>query len=141
MAKASVSSLTKVKNAIGLAAYLLIVWGFYRFLFQLPEHVEELFIKPVIWLVPVIYLLRKERESLESVGITFKNLFPAVYFAFGLGIFFVAEAILINYVKYGGQFNFNANIGAAPLLTSLGLSFATAFSQQIAFRGYIFTRV
>lgn len=135
------SSLNKVKNAIGLAAYLLIVWGFYRFLFQLPENIEELVIKPIVWLVPVIYLLKKEGEGLESVGVTFKNFFPAIYFAFGLGVFFVMEAILINYVKYGGQFNFNANIGTAPLLISLGLSFATAFSEEIAFRGYIFTRI
>jgi membrane protease YdiL (CAAX protease family) len=137
----AVSTVSKMKNAVGLAAYLLIVWGFYRFLFQLPEQLEELVIKPLVWLVPVIYLLRKEKENLASVGLTFKNLFPAVYFAMGLGVFFVMEAVLINYVKYGGQFNFNANIGALPLITSFGLSFATAFSEEIAFRGYIFSRI
>lgn len=136
-----ITTTAKLKNAIGLAAYLLIVWGFYRFLFQLPENLEELVIKPIVWLLPVLYLVRKEKANLESVGLTFKNLFPAAYFALGLGLFFVLEALLINYVKYGGNFNFNANIGALPLLTSFGISFATAFSEEVAFRGYIFSRI
>lgn len=128
------------KRAVSLSVYLLIVWGFYRFLFQLPEALEELFIKPVVWLLPVLYLLIKEKENLSSLGITFKNLFPAVYYALGLGAFFVIEALIINFVKYEGQFNLGANIGELPFLTSLGLSFATAFSEEVAFRGYIFNR-
>ncbi|KKU04248.1 MAG: hypothetical protein UX88_C0002G0009 [Candidatus Woesebacteria bacterium GW2011_GWC2_47_16] len=131
---------TALKNATALAAYLLIVWGFYRFLFKLPEEVEELVVKPVVWLLPVFYLLNKERASLASVGVTVKNLFPAVYFALGLGAFFVIEAIIINFVKHGGL-DFGANIGEKALLTSLGLSFATAISEEISFRGYLFNRV
>lgn len=129
------------KRAVILAVYLLVVWGFYRFLFQLPEQVEELFIKPIVWLVPVFYLVSKERQGLETLGITTKGLFPAVYYALGLGTFFVIEALVINFVKYGGQFNLGANIGNLPLLPALGLSFATAISEELAFRGYIFTRV
>lgn len=131
---------TTLKNATALAAYLLIVWGFYRFLFKLPEEVEEIVVKPLVWLLPVFYFLRRERASFSSVGITFKNLFPAVYFALGLGAFFVIEAIILNFVKHGGL-NFNANIGEKALLTSLGLSFATAVSEEISFRGYLFNRV
>lgn len=131
---------TALKNATILAAYLLIIWGFYRFLFKLPDEVEELFIKPVIWLLPVLFFLKKEKLGISSLGITSRNLFPAVYFALGLGAFFVIEAVLINFVKYGGL-NFAANIGDKPLLASLGLSFATAFSEEISFRGYLFNRV
>lgn len=129
------------KFAVGFSVYLLIVWGFYRFLFQLPEPVEELFIKPVVWLIPVFYLLRKEKENIGSLGITLKNLFPAIYYALGLGAFFVMEALVINFIKYAGKFNLGANIGELPFLTSLGLSFATAISEELAFRGYVFTRV
>lgn len=133
--------MTNFKRAVYLAVYLLIVWGFYRFLFQLPEQIEELFIKPIVWILPVLYLVKVERQTLESIGITTKGLFPAVYYALGLGAFFVMEALIINFVKYGGQFNLGANIGNLPLLPALGLSFATAISEELAFRGYIFTRV
>lgn len=129
------------KNAVYLAVYLLIVWGFYRFLFKFPDEIEELIIKPIVWLVPVVYLVRKEKVSLSSIGITFSNLFPATYYALGLGTFFVVEAMVVNFLKYGGQLDLGANIGALPLLPALGLSFATAISEELTFRGYIFTRV
>jgi membrane protease YdiL (CAAX protease family) len=78
--------------------------------------------------------------GLSSLGFTFKNLFPAIYFSLGLGAVFVLEALLANYLKYG-SLNFAANIGSLPLAGSLGLSFATAFSEETAFRGYIFNRL
>lgn len=131
---------TAIKHATILTAYLLIVWGFYRFLFRLPDEIEELIVKPIIWLLPVFYFVKKEKASLSSLGITSKNLFPAIYFALALGTVFAIEAVIINFVKYGGL-DFSANIGGKPLLASLGISFATAFSEEISFRGYIFNRV
>lgn len=129
-----------IKHATILAAYLLVVWGFYRLLFKLPEEIEELIIKPIVWLLPVIYLVKKEGGNLSSVGITIKKLFPAIYFTLALGAVFAIEAIIINFVKYGG-FEFTANIGEKALLASLGISFVTAFSEEVFFRGYLFNRV
>lgn len=129
-----------IKDVTIYVTYLIIIWAFYRFLFKFPDDVEELIIKPVLWLLPVIYFVRKERGALASVGITFKNLFPAIYLSIGLGSVFVIEALVTNYLKYG-NFNFSANIGNLPLLSSLGLSFATAFSEETAFRGYVYSRL
>lgn len=131
---------TLVKHSTILAVFLLVVWGFYRLLFQLPETIEELFIKPAVWLLPTLILVSKERQGLSSLGFTFKNLFPAIYYALGLGIIFAVEALVINIVKYG-QVNFAANIGSLPFAASFGLSFATAFSEEVTFRGYIFNRL
>ncbi|MGB6881801.1 MAG: CPBP family intramembrane glutamic endopeptidase [Microgenomates group bacterium] len=131
---------TAIKHSTILAAYLLVVWGFYRFIFRLPEEIEELIIKPIVWLLPVFYLVRKEKGSLSSIGLTTKKLFPAIYFVLALGAVFAIEAIIINFVKHGG-FDFSENIGEKALLSSLGLSFATAFSEEISFRGYLFNRV
>jgi len=128
------------KNAIRLTAYLFVVWGFYRLLFILPEEVEELIIKPIIWLLPVAILVKSEKLSLSSLGITTKKLFPAIYMSLGLGAIFAFEAVLINFVKYGG-FEFAANIGQKPLVLSLGISFVTAFTEEITFRGYLFNRL
>lgn len=114
--------------------------GLFRFLFQLPDGVTELAIKPIIWLIPIFYILYKEKSNLSSIGINLKNFFPAVYLSLGLGSVFVIEGLLSNYLKYG-HFNFGANIGSTPLLPSLGLSFATAFSEETAFRGYIYNRL
>jgi hypothetical protein len=134
------NKLLQLKHATILASYLLIVWGFYRLIFKLPDEIEELVIKPLVWLIPVFIIVKKEKLSLEFLGITFKNLFPAAYMSLGLGLAFLLEAILINYLKYG-DFNFAANIGKTAFFASLGLSFATAVSEEISFRGYLFNRV
>jgi len=109
-------------------------------LFKLPEEVEELLIKPVLWLVPVAYFVRKERGSLASLGITLKNLFPALYFALALGIIFAIEGALINFIRYD-EANFSANLGQNSFIFALGLSFVTAISEEITFRGYLFNRI
>ncbi len=134
------SKTSLVKNVTIYSAYLILVWAFYRFLFQLPEEVEELLIKPIVWLVPVLYFIKKEGFGISSLGFTFKNLFSSLYFSLGLGSIFLIEAFLTNFLKYG-SIHFGANIGSLPFLTSLGLSFATAFSEETAFRGYIFSRL
>jgi membrane protease YdiL (CAAX protease family) len=131
---------TIIKHVTIYSSYLLLIWAFYRFLFQFPDQVEELAIKPIIWLIPIFWLNMKENFPLSSLGITFKNLLPSIYLSLGLGTVFVIEAVLTNFFKYG-YFNFGANIGNMPLFSSLGISFATAFSEEVAFRGYIFGRL
>lgn len=131
---------TAIKHTTILAAFLLIVWGFYRMLFKLPVEIEELFIKPLFWLVPVYFLVKKEKGNLESLGITIKNLFPSLYLALALGVLFALEAVIINFVKYD-SIDFSANLGQEPFLVALGLSIATAISEEVAFRGYLFNRI
>jgi membrane protease YdiL (CAAX protease family) len=129
-----------LKNSALLAAYLLIVWGFYRFLFKFPEEIEELLIKPVIWLLPVLYFVRKEQKGLASLGITLNNLFPSIYLSLFLGILFAVEGVFVNFIKYKGV-DFGANIGQIPFWGALGISMATAISEEVAFRGFLFNRV
>ena len=43
-----------IKHITIYAAYILIVWGFYRVLFKLPDNFEETVLKPIIWLLPLI---------------------------------------------------------------------------------------
>ncbi len=131
---------TIIKHVTVYSAFLLLFWAFYRFLFKFPDNIEELIIKPIIWIGPILWMNSKEGFSLLSLGITFKNLFPSIYLSLGLGAIFIIEGVLTNLFKYG-HFNFGANIGNIPLLYSLGLSFATAFSEEISFRGYIFGRL
>lgn len=129
------------KHATILFVVLMVFWGLYRFLFQLPEEVEELFIKPLVWLTPTLLLLKREHLGLSSLGFSSKNLFPAVYFAISLGSLFALEGLLINYIKYGGALNFAANLGERAFVFTLFLSLATAIPEEIAFRGFIFNRV
>jgi len=129
-----------LKNSTILAAYLLIVWGFYRILFKFPDNIEDYIIKPVFWLIPVFYLVKKDKLKLSLIGLTWKNLFPSVYSALALGILFTLVGVVINYIKYKG-FNFVSNVGPIPFFELLPLTLATGISEEITFRGYIFSRV
>ena len=131
---------TSLKNLTIYAAYLLVIWGFYRLLFKLPDNIEEVFVKPILWLLPIVFLLKSEKDKLSSLGISFKNIFPAIYFSLGIGSLFVFEALLANYIKYKGL-NFSVDLKDQVILSSLALSFVTAFTEEITFRGYIFNRL
>jgi len=120
--------------------YLLAVWWIYRYFFQFGEVVEELVIKPIVWIFPILFILKREKSKLASLGLTSKNLFPALYYSLAFGAFFAMEALIISILKHGG-INFAANIGDAMFFTALGLSFATAISEELVFRGYIFGRL
>ncbi|MBI4059173.1 CPBP family intramembrane metalloprotease [Candidatus Microgenomates bacterium] len=139
--------MNKLKHAISLYAFIFVVWGFYRLLFKLPEVVEELMLKLLVWLVPLYWVLAKEgvsssAEALKSVGWTNKNIFKSIYLAIGLGVLFAAEGMIINSVKYGGSFNFlQISLSGVALLGALGLSLVTAISEETVFRGFIFSRV
>lgn len=141
MPKSVQSRATTLKFVGSYICYLFIVWGLYRAAIPLPQEVDEFLLKPLIWLVPLFFIVfKKEKLGLNSLGITTKNLFPAIYFSFGLGAIFAIEGMLINFLKYD-TFNFSANIGSQPLLYAFGLSIATAISEEISFRGYVFNRL
>src|SRR5260221_3564999 len=129
-----------IKHITILATYILVVWVFYRFLVKLPDELEEVVIKPLVWLIPIYFLVSKEKLGLTSLGITRKKLFTSIYLALALGMVFAVEGLVINVVKYGGL-DFSANLGVHNLWASLGISFATAISEELAFRGYIFNRL
>lgn len=128
------------KHTITLFAYLLVIWGFYRMLFQVPDPFDEALVKPVIWLIPLYFLLKRERKGWDSLGITEKNIFPAIYFSLFLGAAFAIEGVFINFAKYKG-FNFNTSVTEGMFLSTFIISIITAVTEELVFRGYLFSRV
>ncbi len=132
----------RVRRVFGLFAFVFIFWGCYRLIFKLPENFEELVLKPIFWLGPTFWLtLKVEKETLSSLGITTKNLFKSLYLGLGLGAAFLLIALIGNFLKFQ-SFDF-ASFGLSPsaFLISFGLSLATAVSEEIVFRGYLFSRL
>ena len=127
------------KHATQLSTYLLIVWGMYRLLFKFPDTVDELFAKPLLWLVPVYYFVNKEKLDLSSLGFTLKKLFPSIYLAIALGAGFAIEGIIVNFIKYQ-NLDFSANIGGNPFFAAIGISLITSITEEVTFRGFIFNR-
>lgn len=131
-----------MKKVFKIWFFVFIFWFLYRFFFRFPEAVDELVFKPLIFLGPLFWSLKKEKKSFASVGISKGNFFRDLYLGIGIGILFGAEALIVNYLKHG-RFSF------APLLPLQGwgllfylfLSFATSFSEEVFARGFLFGRI
>lgn len=138
--KASSSSLDAIFHIWG---WIVIIWALYRYFFHLPEWADEFVFKPLVFAFPVIwYVKAREKRSLESVGITGKNIFTSIYIGLGFGFVFALEGIFANAIKYGRlQILPNTPFEELGIGLMLLFSLATAFSEELLSRGFVFTRL
>lgn len=136
------SKIKVIKQIVVLYVFIFLAWGLYRYLFRLPSEIEELILKPLVWLIPVFLILKREKKGFGSIGWSSKNLFKSLYLGIGLGIIFAFEGLLANNLKYG-QLNLvdSSLISSNAFIVSLFISFVTAISEETVFRGFIFTRL
>ncbi len=132
-----------LKHIFALFSFIFVVWSFYRYLPEiLPLWVEELILKPLVWLWPTFWLVKRiENQPLSSLGLTKKNLFPSLYWGIGLGLVFALEGLLTNIIKYKGLNLVSLVYSPLVFLGLFLLSLVTAFSEETVFRGYIFNRL
>lgn len=126
-----------------LWGWILLTWSLYRYFFKLPEAVDEFIVKPLVFVFPVLwYVLKKEKRDLTTLGLTTKNLFTSLYVGLGFGFVFALEGIAANAIKYGKiQINPIAAFEQYGLVMLLVLSVATAFSEELLNRGFLFGRI
>lgn len=124
-------------------AWQLLAWSLYRYFFKLTEPIDEFIVKPLVFVLPVIlYVFKKERQSLVTIGITGRQLIKNVGIGLGIGLAFMLGGIGAHLLK-DGTITFNL-IGVAktyglPLLFLLSL--ATATSEELLTRGFLFPRL
>lgn len=126
-----------------LWGWIALAWALYRYFLKLPEWADELIFKPLVFAAPVFWYVRRiEKRKLESVGLTTKNLFTAVYIGLGFGFIFALEGLAANAIKYGKlQINPIEAFQQYGMGALLVLSFATAFSEELLSRGFVFNRI
>lgn len=126
-----------------LWAWILLVWSLYRYFLKFPEWVDEFVAKPLVFVAPVLWYVRRiEKRQLTSLGLTGKNLFTSIYIGLGFGFLFALEGLAANAIKYGKlQIVPSAVFGQYGMVLLLLLSLATAISEEILSRGFIFSRL
>jgi membrane protease YdiL (CAAX protease family) len=132
----------KFLKIAALFFYLLLIWGFYRFFTNFPEWQDELFFKPLIWLAPVWFLVRKvEKKRLESLGLIFDK--PEKNFLLGLAIgLIILTQYLLALILKGEKLNFNPqDLSFFNWLLYFLVCLATGFVEEITFRGFFMTRI
>jgi len=137
--KSVVSSLSPVFR---LWAWILLAWCLYRYFFYLPEWADEFVFKPLVFVVPVIwYVRKKEKLSLATIGLTWRNFFTSVYIGLGFGVVFALEGLATHVIKYG-----KLDVNPVAAFQQYGffliiLSLATAFTEEVLSRGFVFNRL
>lgn len=124
-------------------AWQVLIWSLYRYFFSFSEPVDEFLFKPLVFVLPVLwYIRKKERKHIESIGITTKNFWFSLVLGCGFGLLFAGEAFVANILKYGHMHFRSAGVVATygiPMLFLLSL--ATSFSEELLSRGFLFTRL
>lgn len=123
-------------------AWVLLIWSLYRYFLHLPEWFDEFIAKPIVFIGPVLwYIQNKEKRTIESLGITGKKLFTSIYIGLGFGMVFAIEGIVMHTIKYG-----KLDVQPIAAFKEYGfflilLSLATAISEEILSRGFVFNRI
>lgn len=122
--------------------WIVLAWAFYRYFFRLPEWVDEFMVKPLVFVAPILwYVTVREKRGVDSLGVTAKNFFSSVYIGLGFGFVFALEGLVANAIKYGKlqivPIDAFQEYGMGMLLL---LSMATAVSEELLSRGFVFLR-
>ncbi len=122
--------------------WVLLVWSVYRYFTRFPEWTDEFIFKPLVFVIPVIwYVLKREKRKLDSIGLTGKNFFNSLYIGLGFGMIFALEGLFAHAMKYG-KFDVHpvAAFGQYGFFL-IAISVATAFSEELLTRGFLFNRI
>jgi membrane protease YdiL (CAAX protease family) len=141
-AKKPTPTISSLTNVYRLWAWILLAWALYRYFVHLPEWADEFIFKPLVFVAPVIWYVRRiEKHTLETLGLTTRNLFTSIYIGLGFGVVFAVEGLITHAVKYG-------KLDVAPIgafqqygFFLIILSVATAFSEELLSRGFVFNRI
>lgn len=123
--------------------FILIVWSLYRFYIRIPEWMDDLIFKPLLFLLPVLlYVLYKERRPLTSIGLDTRKLRRDLLFGAGFGLIMIVEGIVANIIKYN-RFSIApvVPINGGSWFLSIILALAAAFSEEVLARGFLYTRL
>lgn len=119
---------------------ITLVWGVYRYLLPEREVVEELLIKPLIYIVPLLLYLRRNKQlTLGSLGIIFRNKRQILVWGGLFGMVLVIESVMVSLFIKHDQVNVTF-FSLAPIIPALLTSLGTAISEELLYRGFLLAR-
>lgn len=115
--------------------YLLTAWGLFRLLIRLPEVIEELWFKPVVWMLPLWWLWSKEKKRVSFFEGSVKK---ALLWGMGLGLLYGLVAWLAGWSKYG-EIRLDSEV--MGWLDVVGIGLVTAVTEEVVFSGYLLQKI
>jgi len=135
---------TPTQRALNLWAIILIFWSIYRVNFKLPDWFDEFIAKPLVFVLPVYwYIKRYEKVNFFSaLSLKATKIKSDIFMGFLIGGLFYLAAILANFLKYKKFIFFNRSISDPKLITlTIIIALATGVSEEILSRGFVLKRL
>lgn len=117
--------------------YIFVVWGLYRLIFRLPEPIEEIIFKPLVFVGAVMLVERPKSWQKYFIEIWGKgDLVKAAFLGLLLGIGYIVLYAVSSFISAAGL-TLQPAPGGQSWLVFLGLGVVTAVWEEWAFTGYI----
>ncbi len=134
---------SSTQKALNLWAIILIVWSIYRANLKMPEWFDEFLAKPLIFILPVYYYIRKieKKNFFSELYIEKKKFIGDFLVGLGIGLIFMASAVFGNFIKYKKPVLFSSPISWQTGLFYLLIALATGVSEEILSRGFVLKKL
>lgn len=131
------SSLTQ--KALSFWGGILIVWSLYRSYFRLPIEIDELIVKPLVFVLPIIYFIQKieKKNPFKSLWLDLKKLPTDLLISLG---FFLILLLIYAFLATNNLLSFEIknlhNLGKILLI-----NFSTAFTEDTLSLGFVLKKL
>lgn len=137
--------ITPTQKALNLWAVILIIWAIYRTYFKMPEWFDEFIAKPLVFVFPVFYYIRKiDKKSI--LGSLYIHLKPKLIFddflnSLVIGGVFLLTAFLGFYLREKKFILFTNLPGFSNFLLIFLTALATGITEEILSRGFVLKKL
>ncbi|MDH7476713.1 MAG: CPBP family glutamic-type intramembrane protease [Microgenomates group bacterium] len=132
------------QKMLNLWAVILIVWSVYRYYFHLPDWFDEFIAKPIVFVAPVYFYIKKreKKEFFTAINWNLKPVASNLFFGFAIGLIFFITALFGNYIKFQ-KFVFlpGKAINLLNIFLIICLALATSITEEILSRGFVLKRL
>lgn len=137
------SKVSPTQRALNLWAIILIIWAIYRAKLKMPEWFDEFIAKPLVFILPVYYYIRRvEKKSFFPALFIKPNLFFGdLLVGIAIGSIFFLSAIFANLIKAKKIMFLQQDFTLESFLFIIILALATGISEEILSRGFVLKRL
>lgn len=136
----NIKKILQLKGPLTIWVSTVVVWGLYRNFFLLDEVIEELVLKPMVFIYPVlIYLYYSKSLTTLSLGLAALNKRAIVIWGSIFGLLLALENIFIMLNR--GKIIQVDQLVLGILITNFVVSLATAISEEILYRGFLLQKI
>ncbi len=137
---------TYIEKVLNTWAIVLILWSVYRVTFKtdLPLWFDELIAKPLIFLLPLNFFIKKieKKNFFSSVSLNKKKIGKEITIGLLLGLIFVVAGVVGTFIKQNSfVFDVNNLFQGKNVVYFAVIAIATSVSEEILSRGFVLKRL